>query len=374
VLDILFDPNSPFLWILIIAIIAGAMAVISRPFLAYVKFVYPNAKFEAIGNPYLLPSNLQHLIDASSLEDFIEQLNTNKDYQIEGSNTTEVQRSLDQQLTKFINQMKQDSSTKMVPFYSIYKEKKDAFTIKQILHQVHNHGTINPETFNLTTITMKTKSLILKLAEASEDTVPQILRDYGFSDTMVSQVVSDETLPLQIDATVDAFFLQQLEKVKVPYKCKEGKHLYIARYKDILTIKLLLRAKHMNYHEKLCQLLFIGDGYEILHWKFLELCKVESVQQLIENLEGTTYYSILKQSFEKTDEQSVQTLTTALELLFTRLVKEISQQYYTTIGPTLRFLVSKETEIQNLKIISKGVSEHLSSDLITPLCVLEVDT
>lgn len=39
-------------------------------------------------------------------------------------------------------------------------------------------------------------------------------------------------------------------------------------------------------------------------------------------------------------------------------------QNYTNVGPTIRFLVSKEFEIKNLKIISKGVGEKLSPDFI----------
>jgi vacuolar-type H+-ATPase subunit C/Vma6 len=49
----------------------------------------------------------------------------------------------------------------------------------------------------------------------------------------------------------------------------------------------------------------------------------------------------------------------------------ISTQNYVTIGPTIRFLVSKEYEIKNLKIIAKGIDENLSSDLIKKLIITE---
>jgi vacuolar-type H+-ATPase subunit C/Vma6 len=43
-----------------------------------------------------------------------------------------------------------------------------------------------------------------------------------------------------------------------------------------------------------------------------------------------------------------------------------------TIGPTFRYIISKEFEIKNLKIITKGIGEEISSDIIKPLLIREV--
>lgn len=373
--EALFDPNSPLLWLLILSILAGAIAVIARPFSTYVKFVYPNAKFEAMGNPYLSASILQRLAESTSLDQFLEQLNMDKDYNIEGTNAFETQQALDNQLLSFIGQMKKDSSKKMHRFYDVYYEKKDATILKVLLHNIQKHEPINTDEYIHLITSEKLKSLIYSLSDAPDESIPAIIKEYGFTEEHIQIILNEENLPLQIDAIVDAFIIQTLEKVKVPYNCKEGKHLYLARYKDILTIQHLLRAKHLNYHEKLCELLYIGEGYEIPQWKFQELSKVESVQQLIDGLEGTKYHQILKHTYEKMGElDSVQPLTTALDQIFIQLIKEISQHHYVTIGPTLRFLMSKEAEITNLKIISKGVSERLKPEMITSLCIMGVET
>ena len=54
-------------------------------------------------------------------------------------------------------------------------------------------------------------------------------------------------------------------------------------------------------------------------------------------------------------------------------VWSVVEQYYSNIGPTLRFLISKEIEITNLKIISKGLAEQLPAEKILPLLTMEVD-
>ena len=129
-LETIFDPNNYPFWILVISILVGAIVVISRPFSTYVKFVYPNAKFEAIGNPYITEKELDRVAESKDLNDFVDNLNTNKDYKLSGENTFELQKSIDIHLIKTIEMMKKDSSKKMDEFYNAYLEKLDHYILK----------------------------------------------------------------------------------------------------------------------------------------------------------------------------------------------------------------------------------------------------
>jgi len=372
-LEFLFDPNSPFVWIIIISILAGAIAVISRPFSSYIQFVYPNAKYEAMGNPYVQKGILEKLIESETLEQFIDQVNMDKDYNLEGKQGFEIQQNLDEHLLSMIQQMKKDNGKKMQEFFTIYIERKNNSQLKEILRNIQQKIPIDDEKLLLMTKSPKIKQFIRNIKDASEESIPDVLLSFGFDKNIIRLVESDDTAPMQIDVAIDSYYLKKMESVKVPYKCKEAKHEYIARLTDILSIQHLIRAKHMNYHEKLCNLLFIGDGYEILSWKFFELCKTETVKEIIESLDGTSYYTSLKQASDKNDvTKSVQTLITTLDEQILSFLRNISQQYYVSIGPTLRFLMNREAEITNLKIISKGISEHIPSEHIAPLLIMEV--
>ncbi|OYT29408.1 hypothetical protein B6U98_02465 [Thermoplasmatales archaeon ex4572_165] len=374
-LEFLFDPNSPFVWIIIISILAGAIAVISRPFSSYIQFVYPNAKYEAMGNPYIQKGILEKLVESDTLEHFIDQVNMDKDYTLEGKEGFEIQQNLDEHLFLMIQQMKKDNGKKMQEFFSIYIERKNNSLLKEILRNVQQKTPIDDEKLLLMTKTPKIKQFIRNIKDASEESIPEILSSFGFDKNIIHLVESDDTVPMQIDVAIDSYYLKKMESVKVPYKCKDAKHEYLARLTDILSIQHLIRAKHMNYHETLCNLLYLGDGYEILSWKFSELCKAETVKEIIESLDGTSYYAALKQASDKDDiTKSVQTLITTLDRQILSFLRNISQQYYVSIGPTLRFLMSREAEITNLKIISKGISEHISSEHIAPLLIMEVPT
>ena len=102
----IFDPNSYPFWIIVIAAIAGAFSIISRPFSTYVKFVYPNAKFEAMGNPFIGEKELSSIIDSKDVNSFKETINTLKDYNISGDDVYSVQKSLDDTYIKTVEMMK----------------------------------------------------------------------------------------------------------------------------------------------------------------------------------------------------------------------------------------------------------------------------
>ncbi|MEA3457463.1 MAG: V-type ATPase subunit, partial [Candidatus Thermoplasmatota archaeon] len=72
-------------------------------------------------------------------------------------------------------------------------------------------------------------------------------------------------------------------------------------------------------------------------------------------------------------EESVQVLENSLDSFYLKLVKDISIQNYVNIGPTIRFLVSKEFEIMNLKIIAKGIEENIQSDIVKNLLIKEAN-
>ena len=178
-LDVLFDPNNYPFWILIIAIIAGAIAIISRPFSTYVKFVYPNAKYEAIGNPYVSEKEISKLADSKNLDDFADALNSNKNYKIESKKSSEIQDQLDNNFIKTIEMMKKDSSKKMIDFYDAYLEKQDFYLIKNLLKDKLNDKEFDENIFDRAVL-VKTKNLLKNISSAEKNKISEVLKDNNF--------------------------------------------------------------------------------------------------------------------------------------------------------------------------------------------------
>jgi len=370
-LDLLFDPAGYYFWILIIAVIAGAIAIISRPFSTYVKFVYPNAKYEAMGNPYVTEKNLSNIVESKTLSDFKDILNNTKDFKISGETPYEIQKGLDDSFYKTIEMMKTDSSKKMDNFFDIYLEKIDMYLVKKELRNKLKNGEVNDKSIGQA-ILSSTKKLLYNIKEVEREKLAEMLLDFGFHEDMDKELENEEIDYMEIDNEVDKYIINKFIAVKVPYKCNEGKERFIKTYLDIYNIKHLLRCKQLGFGKEDCMKYFNGDGREIAKWRYKELSELVGVAQVINQLEGTSYYAILKDSIEEYNrEKTVQILENRLDSLFLNLIKEISLKNYSTIGPTLRFLIFKEYEIQNLKVIAKGVAEDLSKDFTKQFLVME---
>ena len=369
--ELIFDPyNYPF-WVLVIAIIAGVIVAISRPFSTYVMFAYPNAKFEAIGNPFVTERELSRVADSRDLSGFKDALNASKDYDLSGDNTYEIQQSLDDNLIQAIEMMQKDSSKKMNDFFNTYIGKLDIYLIKNAIKNKLEDKKIDEKTIDKA-ILPNTKTLLQEIKDSEKQNMPELLKNYGF-EKEVLEVFSEENIDyLKLDTAIDKHIIDKIKQVKVPYKCDKAKQRFANNIIDITNVKNVLRAKQLGYEEESIKKLFLGEGQEIAPWKLKEISEADSVPQVISSLEGTSCYDALKNAIEDYDKEgSVQVLENALDSHFLTLMENISTQNYVTIGPTIRFIVSKEYEIKNLKIIAKGVGERLSSDIIKSLLIKE---
>lgn len=370
-LESLLDPNSIFFWMLIIIVLAGAVAAISRPFSSYIKFVYPNAKFEAMGNPFIGEKELESVVESKDIISFKETINTLKDYNISGGDTYSMQRSLDDNFIETVNMMRNDSSKKMNDFYDIFLEKQDMPLIKDIIISKIKGNEFSDAKIDAA-ILPTTKQFLNKIYDAEKTDLSDLLKEYGFDEEVIESISKDDHDFLEIDTQINKFIINKFKQTRVPYKCEDGKQRFLKTLIDLYNIKNILRGKQLGYDEKEVKKLFIGEGREIAPWKYNELAELETVSNVITNLEGTSYYDTLKDNIENyNQEKSVQIFETVLDEALLKMVREISTQNYTTIGPTIRFLVSKEFEIRNLKIIVKGINENISPEIIKSFLVKE---
>jgi V/A-type H+-transporting ATPase subunit C len=368
----ILDPyNYPF-WILIASVLIAVLGLMARPFSTYVMFAYPNAKYEAIGNPFISEKELNRVIETKDLINFKETLNSSKDYELSGENSFEVQESLDVNLIQTIKMMQKESSKKMFDFFNTFLEKYDIYLIKNTIKTKLEEKKIDENLIDKT-ILQKTKTVLQGIIDSEKQGLPEILKKYGFKKHLIEAVMEENYDTLKIDTAFERHLINKFKNTKVPYKCESAKQKFVGTLIDTITIKNILRAKQLGYDVEACKKLFIGEGQEIAPWKFKELSEQDSVPHIISSLEGTSYFDSLKNEIETyNSSRSVQVLENALDSNLLKLVENISTKNYVTIGPTIRYLISKEFEIENLKIVAKGVSEGLSSETFKSYLVREV--
>lgn len=365
--------GNPWIWVIIAAIVTITIAFTARKFSTYTKFVYPNAKFEAIGNPWLKNKKISDLAESKNLDSFKDNVNTIKDYQVEGKDSYQIQESIDQHFLETVEMMRKDNPKKMQSFFDSYMRKYDFYLIKKTLKQKLRGLTVDENVIDRALL-KETEMILRKLLNAEDkEQIIEVLRRHDFKEEIIDAIEQEETDLLKIDVELDKQMIEMLKDTTVPHKCEKGKKRFVDYYIDIINLKNVLRAKENNFDLETIEKMFIGEGREIRPWKYKELAEQESVSQIISKLEGTSFYEELKNSIEEYNkDKSVQPLTLALDRTFLQIVKDISTDNYTTIGPTIRFIVSKEFETRNLKAVAKGVGEEFSKNTIDRNLVTEV--
>jgi V/A-type H+-transporting ATPase subunit C len=370
-LELLLEPNNPIFWIFIAIIILVSIMIVWWPFNIYVKFSYINARLEALGNPFLNDKELNRMIESKNIIEFRDTLNNIKDYNITGDNSEEIQKSLDINYIKNLEQLKKESSKYIENFIDIFYEKIDLEFLKKLIKSKMRNENI--EKFTLDDINIeKIKKLSKEIIEIDNEKINDVLMKYNYDVDIKYIQLSNELDYILLDNKFDRYLIKKLKDIKIPKKCSPGKLDFVNFMTDIENIKNILRAKNQGYDEKICYSLYLGDGKEISDWKYKELSQCDDVNQIIISLEGTSYYPKLKDSIEIYNQNnSTQIFEHALDEHYLKILKEISIQNYVHIGPILRFLISKKYEIMNLKIISKGIDEGINSNIIKNLLIRE---
>ena len=248
-LEFLLDPYNYLFWIFIIIIIIIAITIVWWPFNIYIKFSYINAKVEAIGNPFLDEKELNHLIDSKSIIEFKDSLNTNKDYKINGNNSNDIQKSLDENYIKTIEQAIKDSSKNITDFYNIFYEKIDLEYIKKIIKNKIKNKKI--DMLDLKKIYLKKmKNLSQELVDSDNEKIQEILLKYGINAEIKDLDFKNSLDLIILDNRIDLYIIKKLKNVKVPQKCQKAKQDFVNSMIDIKNLKNILRAKRLGYNER----------------------------------------------------------------------------------------------------------------------------
>lgn len=334
--------------VVIVALIGLAIATKALPSLILLtKFAYPNAKFSAIENTYLKERELTKLLEIENLKQLKENI-ISRDFMIKGETINEMQKSVDESLAKIILMAKNDSPKKVRKFYDVYLEKIDADMLKKAIMNAIEGREIKEYAFS-----DEISNIIEKLKKATKEEIEKILKEHGFA-------ISPEMSFEEIEKEVDKKIIEKIMNVPLPLSCNKAREKFAKILIDIINLKTILRGKH--YKLKDIEKYILPNGWEISDWQIKELLKIDAVPEIISLLEGTSYFPELRQAIAEYEEEGVIALEKALDKHLIRAVGEIANEYPLTIGPGLRFIIEKEFEARNLKIVIKAVGEGMQEE------------
>ena len=344
---------------------AGVLAVAKfAPSLsAIAAFTYPNAKFNAIGSPYLQEKEISRLIGSKNLEDFRNNA-VSRDFVIEGESIGEIQRSIDDSLAGIIEMARKDSPDKVGKFYDAYLQKLDARAIKDAVRNIMEGKKLE----DARVFSPYSEEFLKRIKEGGgKDGLLSALSSSGMDE--VRGLVESGSPFQEVEYAIDRNIVKNIGSADVPGSCIHSRDVFVKRLTDVMNLKAILRAKYYGM-EGVGKMLF-GEGRELPSWKLEHMMKVKAIPEIVSLLEGTSYIKPLRDAIGAYGREGISALEMALDRQLIRHAAAIALEDTMGLGPGIRFIVEKEFEARNLKAIAKGVGEGLPAEKIWKLMVVE---
>lgn len=143
--------------------------------------------------------------------------------------------------------------------------------------------------------------------------------------------------------------------------------LFVRKEIDIVNLKTLLRAR--GRREKLEREIFVEGGLELKLKDLEELVQLD-LPTLISRLARYSFYEDIASDLKEIESKGISAMMRRLEKLHLTEASRFSHLHPLTILPILDYIISKENEVENIRIIARGKESGLSNEVIKEMLVV----
>lgn len=349
--------------IFVIGAIIGVIAVIAtiRPVLDNFPYAYPNARVRARMGRLLTEKQLSEIIEADNIDEVKNYLRGFPEY-AKYVDQYPLEKALDTQLADTYDTLAKITPSGIQPIFKVLLQKWDVRNIKGLII-AKVAGLSREETVNLLVPFGELSDSLDKLIDAKS--VTEIVT--GLEGTPYARVLDDALssyentgLILPLEASLDKYFLENLlvAASNPADDSTRALHSYIGAQVDTTNLNIILRSKAEGLKYDDIEPYIVSNGYQLREWKLKDLMEAEDVGSVISSLEGTEYAQLLTDALpEYTKTGSVAPFEAALDEKIREIAKSLSIKIPFGIGPIVGFMNKKESEIRNLKVITRAKRE-----------------
>lgn len=142
---------------------------------------------------------------------------------------------------------------------------------------------------------------------------------------------------------------------------------FVQREIDVVNLKTLLRAWAAK--AEFGREIFLEGGYEMTVEELEEMVPLEHAE-LLKRLAYYSYYEAIEDGLRNVAERGVGVLIRRVEKEHLIAAARYSHLHPLSVLPVLDFIVRKDREVQNIRIIARGKESGLSNDVIRDLLVV----
>ncbi len=283
-----------------------------------------------------------------------------------------LELALNRSLAGSFKKLLRISPTKLDSLIMEYAKRKDIEDIKTILRGKFTNAS---EKSILSSITAAgTLSMDFLISLMKKESIEEVLKnnkivDFSLLRDGLKDLNEKKTL-VSIENALDKYYYKRLIDFSKTLP-KQGALFrdFLAREVEILNILTLLRLKKSKFGKDLIKDFIIPCRG--LTTKMLDLAGVDDLDQITGTLERTEYKDAIEKGIEEFKKTG--SLITLETELYTYLLKDATRllhEHPLTVGVILGYMLAKDIEVRNLKIIVKGKHLGLNEDFIEKQLVL----
>lgn len=143
---------------------------------------------------------------------------------------------------------------------------------------------------------------------------------------------------------------------------------FIRREIDITNIETILKLKMEGVHGEEVMKYYISGG-SIDKKLATQLANAESFSAAVNDLAQLDFYEDIKDALD-VDANSLKDIVAGMKKYKLKMTKSFSHLYPLSIIPIIDFMIYKEIEVNNIRIIARGIESGLDKDIINGLLVI----
>lgn len=328
------------------------------------QYSYHNSRLSTIGNPYIRRDEVLPLIESANPSSLAKSIVSDIAPGEDLDSFRDVDRSLIRSFHTVMTDLVGQTPAAAKPLVNAFISHLEAEELKRLLRLI---GYRKESLFPVGWLNADLERNIL----SSKD-IPaalEVLEGQPVASRIANIVSNANGIDLSaIDLAIDRFVLDNLRKIDgLSSGARKGSRAFFDIFCDRYNIHLILRSKINGVdRDTILSEIYISGG--IIGLPQLEqMIDATSTREAIHSLSG----SHLENFFKDVDPDDMTGIETALEKMMLEGSIGLSHSFGSNVGPTIRYMVSKELELRNLRTLFQGSFSEWEADRTRRLLVLE---
>ncbi len=144
---------------------------------------------------------------------------------------------------------------------------------------------------------------------------------------------------------------------------------YVQQEIDIRNLETILKLKAEGLIGEPVMEYFIPGGKQIDRRLALQLANAESVSAALADMSQLGFYENIRDSLESEDD-SLMGVSNGMLMYEMEQAKKFSHLYPLSVIPVVDFMLNKENEVRNIRLVARGIDSGLDKELIRQLLVI----